>query len=226
MPDLVNLNEIRIIRANRNEGLNTIRRAVEFTEERAWIYVPKLQIWVYDSVTAESRAVGTNGLLHGALAKAFGQIELVHTHPDIVATEIRAEIKSYQKYSEENFSLTNALPSVPDIMMILQAIDLSKGESDSMYIGRIVHSFGVTTFRVRAFPYTESTTGRATGLYPGMTTWGFVEVLSEPLSPTGKIHKMLRLAEEQSTESVSVMKAILGFDDSNSPRLLLNFTPW
>lgn len=225
LPQLVSPNQVIIFRHSREAGIKQIRTGVLLGEERAWIFVPSLQLWIYDSVNyAGPRTVGTNSLLHDILIEEFGEIELFHTHPRIAMTEIYDESPSFAQdgITFEQFKSAAALPSVDDIFRILDTIDLRKGESRPKAIGHIVHEQGMTTYSVRAFPYVSN--GQQTGIYPAIATWSFTYVLGRNLSASDKIRLMFQLAEIKSTEEVSCMSNICKWTPESAPKLILQHT--
>jgi hypothetical protein len=164
MPLIAKANEVILVKKSREEGIEEIKNALDFPEERAWLFIPSQQVWIYNSIGhAESTGVGMNGLLSHMAQKEFGAIELYHTHPE-AAMEVlyrRAGGPSFTDF--ERFHQIAAVPSPADIHMLRRFIEV--GETHLPVIGYIVHSYGLTSYSVRVY-HQELSNGSVKSYFP------------------------------------------------------------
>ena len=228
LPPVTTTNRLLVKRMSREEGIQEIRRGLDLNEERAWLYVPSEGLWFYDSVEyATVTTVGGNAILRELLGDEFGEVEAYHTHPKAAMVHLYKEYlrQTTGTISMDRFKIGGALPSTDDWTGLTRTIKYQAKESLSKATGHVVHEFGVTSYRIRAFPYHDG--HRDTAIIPGLIGWDLEEASRfDDLDPHDLIRHMARRAERRSTEQMSFMIDKCRWTPATEPRLIIEFKPW
>lgn len=233
LPSFADLTDVRISRLSREEGIRQIRRGVEANEERAWIFVPKLRLWIYDCLGGSMLHNLNNALLAEILVHEFGEIEHFHTHPRAGIRMFHEKLQSSNgsKMTFDRFRVWASFPSTEDVRYLV--MDLKKdgktGDTTSKIVGHIVHEFGVTTYRLRVF-HARNAAGDTVPVYPRMGL-NILDVLEEldnseqPLSPAQMIRLLHERIEKHSLRDASECRLSgCHWTPETAPRLILQYT--
>lgn len=154
LPPLASLSEVIVTRMSREEGLREMKLALNRSEERAWIFVPSLELWIYYSVRdASVRHVTVNVPLRAAIVDEFGRVEEYHTHPVAAVHSARRgnpdkpQFKRDRIRFEDHAVFLLSLPSSYDFEAVWSLWD---GRTEWPATDHfVVHPWGVTFYSVR-----------------------------------------------------------------------------
>jgi hypothetical protein len=169
---------MRVIRAGRNEALNAIHAPVRTgrVNEHAWLWVPSEGLWIDATIEPAPDYVTYDYFLHAYLSHAFGDVDMLHTHPAPVPPHILDKGGTV-----ESWLLDSALPSGRDLKLLsnMQAVC----PPDASLSGSIVSYYGATRY----------TLGTPPGRYHDFSINGRYEqhVTGNPLEPTLAIREAL-----------------------------------
>jgi hypothetical protein len=161
MPPPAKPHEVYFARKSRDEGEKELRVAVDFPEERGWVFVPKHGLWIYSTTQASGTDNHPNGALHLAVWRAFGSVDLYHTHPNALVQSILGappegtfaiDVKTHLLQlgiSERAFAIgTVGLPSENDIDSLNSYFSEFLNPTREL-TGHIVHRHGITSYTVK-----------------------------------------------------------------------------
>lgn len=226
LPELGRINEVIIVRKSLKAGLEELRRSLSMAEERAWIFIPSLQIWFYDTGKfSGENFVAHNAILGPILQAEFGELESYHTHPDVaVEREYQANLDFFNArgLSFDQTKPLAALPSSDD----LDALNVHYRHAFDQVAGHVVSSLGVVQYRIQKFSFERS--NEVEMILPGFGVIAFedVDVLHNDLPAQVIVIYLLRKAHLRSKASVEYMRDVAQWKDDEAPQVNYNFTPW
>lgn len=130
---------------SRRKGLDEIRAGfVRANEEHAWIYIPLIGVWIDDTTEVEDGGVAADPFLRTLLMRAYGEIEVFHTHPDGLYRNLQE-----QGQLPETWPIIAATPSRGDQFGAAMLEDHA-GPSVTL-LSHVISSFGVTAYQRTEF---------------------------------------------------------------------------
>jgi hypothetical protein len=129
----------RIIRRSRQEGITEIHRSVSTQrKEHKWLFLPRNEVWVDTTLRAGMDKVEGDKPTYIFLSHLYPEIEDVHTHLDLTATELAREHGVQYK---DVYLKRGAMPSVNDLMSHCNMASAIAPESQP--VSSIISHYGV-----------------------------------------------------------------------------------
>lgn len=216
--------EMLIVRKGRAEGFLDLRRMLTRKQERAWIYIPTLGIWVYDTFGAGSNYVQTSLVNGSILSFAFGAIELFHTHTQAGVQRIYQEYKKIfdeHQISESQILPLAAIPSMGDVEGFYRMFHLGM-DFIQRATGHIVSPMGIVSYRIQIFTSGPMIIAPARA----ESFEGNLPLLASPKSPNEIVKAMLAETTARSIRSVEHLRRTYKWPEEQGPRLVFEFEEW
>ena len=130
---------------SRRKGLDAIRAGfIRANEEHAWIYIPLIGVWIDDTTEVEDGGVAADPFLRTLLMRAYGEIEVFHTHPDGLYQNLYE-----QGQLPETWPIIAATPSRGDQFGAAMLEDHAGPRAK--LLSHVISSFGVTAYQRTEF---------------------------------------------------------------------------
>lgn len=222
LPPIAARKEVFFIRSEREVGIREIRRGIEMSEERQWIFIPAYQLWIYSNFDSKGPShVGTNPFLLRSLIQEFKVVEVFHTHPKLTTKN------NWERYHHtsislrfEEFALSSAFPSMDDSLSLFHSLPDLVNNSGAKITEHILHEFGMTSYSFQYFSYIDAM-GEIKTLVPSIPNINLEAVLKslrgENLSSSEKIRKIFQQIEEESRKMATPIKFSISADPSHLP---------
>ena len=182
---------INIIFAERSTGMKQIHSEIDkVDEERVWIFIPSLSIWIDDTYSKDERNAGGDPYLRNYLSNLVPEIELVHTHPDKTLRHLYEEGSRSAEYLIEG-----ATPTSGDF--ISQTQQWAQSNRECKFIGSIVSHYGVTSYEMSPDNLRFGQGGAA-----GSFTNGYEGIINPIANPIDEIKRIIGIQQNKCTYMV------------------------
>lgn len=184
---------LNVVFAKRSTGMKQIHSEIsKVGEERVWIFIPSLSIWIDDTYSKDERNAGGDPYFRNYLSNLLPEIELIHTHPDKTLRHMHEEGSRSAEYLVEG-----AAPTSGDFISITQ--QHAQSNRNCRFIGSIVSHYGVTSYEMSLENLRFGEGGAA-----GSFTNGYEDVINPNANPINEIKRILEIQQNKCTYMIQL----------------------